>query len=36
MAPLLFEAIRRPRVAGLALAVVGLLAWAGEMKGIKK
>jgi hypothetical protein len=36
MAPLLPNAIRRPRAIGLALAVVGLLAWGGEMRGIEK
>ena len=36
MAPLVPEAICRPRAVGLALAVVGLLAWGGEMRGIEK
>ena len=36
MAHLLPKAIRRPRAVGLALAVVGLLAWGGKMRGIKK
>jgi hypothetical protein len=36
MAPPLPNAIRRPRAAGLALALVGLLAWGGEMRGIEK
>ena len=36
MAPPLPDTIRRPRAVGLALAVVGLLAWGGEMRGIKK
>ena len=36
MAPPLPEAIRRPRAVGLALAVVGFLAWGGEMRGIEK
>ncbi len=30
------NAIRRPRAVGLALAVLGLLAWGGDMGGIKK
>jgi hypothetical protein len=30
------DTIRRPRAVGLALAVVGLLAWGGEMRGIEK
>ena len=36
MAPPLPETIRRPRAVWLALAVVGLLAWGGKMRGIKK
>jgi hypothetical protein len=36
MAPPLPNAIRRPQAVGLALAVIGLLAWGGEMRGIKK
>ena len=36
MAPPLPDTIRRRRAVGLALAVVGLLAWGGEMRGIKK
>ncbi len=34
MVPPLPNTIRRPRAIGLALAVVGLLAWGCEMKGI--
>jgi hypothetical protein len=30
------NAVRRVQAIGLALAVVGLLAWGGEMKGIEK
>ncbi len=30
------NAIRRPRAAGLAFDVFGLLTWGGEMRGIKK
>jgi hypothetical protein len=36
MAPPLPETIRRPRAVSLALAVVGLLVWGIEMRGIKK
>ena len=36
MAPPLPDTIRRRRAVGLALAVVGLLAWGGEMRGIEK
>ncbi len=36
MVPPLPNAIRMPRAVGLALAVVGLLAWGGEMRGIEK
>ena len=36
MAPPLPDTIRRPQAVGLALAVFGLLAWGGEMRGIKK
>ena len=35
MAPLLPNAMRRPRAIGVALAVVGLLAWRGEIKSIE-
>jgi hypothetical protein len=34
--PQLPEAIRRPQAVGLALAVVGLLPWGSEMRGIEK
>ncbi len=34
-APRLPNAIRRLRAVGLALAVVGLLAWGGKMRGIE-
>jgi hypothetical protein len=36
MAPLLPDTIRRPRAFGLVLDVVGLFAWRGKMRGIKK
>ena len=36
MAPPLPNTIRRPRAVGLALAVVGLLAWGDKMRGIEK
>jgi hypothetical protein len=36
MVPPLPDTIRRPRAVGLVLAVVGLLAWGGKMRGIKK
>ena len=36
MVPPLPKTIRRPQAIGLVLAVVGLLAWGGEMRGIKK
>jgi hypothetical protein len=36
MASPLPDTIRRRRAVGLALAVVGLLAWGGEMRGIEK
>ena len=36
MAPLLPDTIRRPRASRLALAIVGLLAWGGKMRGIEK
>jgi hypothetical protein len=36
MAPPLPDTIRRRQAVGLALAVVGLLAWGGEMRGIKQ
>jgi hypothetical protein len=36
MVPPLSDTIRRPQAIGLALAVVGVLAWGGEMRGIKK
>jgi hypothetical protein len=36
IAPPLPDTICRPRAIRLALAVVGLLAWGGEMRGIKK
>ncbi len=36
MAPPLPDTIRRRRAVGLALVVVGLLAWGGKMKGIEK
>ena len=36
MAPPLPDTIHRPRAVGLALAVIGLLAWGGKMRGIKK
>ena len=36
MAPPLPDTIRRRRAVGLALAVVGLLAWGGKMRGIEK
>ena len=36
MAPPLPDTIRRRRAVGLALAVVGLIAWGGEMRGIEK
>ncbi len=36
IAPPLPNTIRRPRAVRLALAVVGLLAWGGKMRGIKK
>jgi hypothetical protein len=36
MAPPLLYSICRPQAIGLALAVVGLLAWGGKMRGIKK
>ncbi len=35
MAPLLPNAMCRPRAIRVALAVVGLLAWGGEIRGIK-
>jgi hypothetical protein len=36
MAPPLPDTIRRRQAVGLALAVVGLLAWGGKMRGINK
>jgi hypothetical protein len=36
MVPPLPDTIRRPQAVRLALAVVGLLAWRGKMRGIKK
>ncbi len=36
MSPPLPNTIRRLRAVGLVLAVVGLLAWRGKMRGIKK
>jgi hypothetical protein len=36
MAPPLPYAVLSPRAFGIALAVVGLLAWGGEMIGIEK
>ena len=36
MAPPLPDTILRRRAVGLVLAVVGLLAWGGEMRGIEK
>jgi hypothetical protein len=36
MAPLLPDTIRRPRAIGLAIAVVGLLAWVGRNERHKK
>jgi hypothetical protein len=36
MVPPLPDTIRRPQAIGLALAVVGLLAWGGKMRGIEK
>jgi hypothetical protein len=35
MAPLLPNAMRRPQAIGVALAVIGLLAWGGKIRGIK-
>ncbi len=35
MAPPLPNAMRRPQAIGVALAVVGLLAWGGEIRGIE-
>ncbi len=35
MAPLLPNAMRRPQAVGVALAVVGLLAWGGKIRGIE-
>ncbi len=35
MAPLLPNAMRRPRPVRVALAVVGLLAWGGKIRGRK-
>ena len=35
MAPLIPNAMRRPQAVGIAYAVVGLLAWRGEMRGVK-
>ncbi len=35
MVPLLLYSIRRPQAVGIALAVVGLLAWGGRMRGIE-
>jgi len=36
MAPLIPNAMRRPQAVGIAYAVVGSLAWRGEMRGVKK
>jgi hypothetical protein len=36
MVPPLPDTIRRWRAVGLVLAVIGLLAWGGEMRGIEK
>jgi hypothetical protein len=33
--PPLPSTMRRPRAIGVALAVVGLLAWGGEIRGIE-
>ncbi len=35
MVPLLPNAMRRPQAVGVALAVVGLLAWGGKIRGIE-